>query len=147
MSNNRSVTAARVSTVAMLVCLIVLGVLAPGLAKWYVAFRAMPQKLETVLLICWYTCTVPAAVALLSLLRLLGKIAAGTIFCVPNARRISRVSWCALVCAVICAVGGVFYAPFFLVTAAMLFLFFIVQVVAACFYSAVRMAEENALTV
>ena len=43
--------------------------------------------------------------------------------------------------------GGVRYAPLFLVTAAMLFLFFVLQIVAACFRAAADLAEENRLTI
>ena len=55
--------------------------------------------------------------------------------------------WCALICALVCAGGGVRYAPLFLVTAAMLFLFFVLQIVAACFRVAADLAEENRLTI
>ena len=142
-----AVLAARILTAVFFLVLLVMAVAAPAVTRWYAGLRHMPPGLETVILVCWYLCSIPAALALWRLWCLLGRIGRGQMFCQENAREISRVSWCALACAVICAVGTLYYAPFLLVTAAMLFLFCIVQVVALCFRSAAALAEENSLTI
>ncbi len=147
MKQERSALAAQIFILIFAAVLLVMAGLAPSVARWYVALRPMQPGVYTALLVSWYGCTAPAALALWQLWRLLAAIRAGAPFCSANCARIRRVGWCALICALICAGGGVRYAPLFLVTAAMLFLFFVLQIVAACFRAAADLAEENRLTI
>lgn len=147
MKGTKTVLAAKILTAGFLAVLLVMLGAAPMVSRWYVALRGMPAEIYSTILLCWYLCTVPAALALWRLWRLLSRIGAGDPFDRRNARDLGQVSWCALVCAVICAAGALRYAPFLLVAVAMLFLFVIVQVVAACFRAAAALAEENSLTI
>lgn len=135
------------ATVLCMAALIVLCIFAVPLAKWYVGFRAMKSFLSVVIFIAFYICAVPAMLALVSLLSLLHRIHKGKPFEKRNARLLGRIAWCCLAVAIVCAVGGFFYVPFFLVTAAMLFLFLIVRVVRNCFVTAAELQEENQLTI
>ena len=120
---------------------------APAVCRWYVGLRGVSREIFRTILICWYLCTLPAALALWKLWKLLRRIGAGQPFDPANIRAIADVGWCALACALICAVGMVVYPPFLLVSVAMFFLFAIVRVVAACFRMAAALAEENSLTI
>ena len=147
MKNIKSITAAQILVAGFMAVLLIMLGAAPMVARWYVGLRGMPDGVFTTILICWYLCTVPAAVALWKLWRVLRRIGGGEPFDRRNIRDVCGVSWCALACAAICAVGAFGYAPFILVAAAMLFLFVIVRVTAACFRAAADLAEENSLTI
>lgn len=141
---------ALLSLLATLLCmaaLIVLCFFAVPLAKWYVGFRAMRNFLTVVIVIIFYVCAVPAMLALICLLSLLRRIHKGKTFDARNARLLGFIGWCCVAVAITCTVGGCFYAPFFLVSAAMLFLFLIVRVVRNCFMTAAELQEENSLTI
>lgn len=141
---------ALLSSLATLLCmaaLIALCIFAVPLTKWYVDFRAMRNFLTVVIVIIFYVCAVPAMLALGCLMSLLHRIHKGNSFDAHNARLLAMIAWCCLAVAAACFVGGFFYVPFFLITAAMLFLFLIVRVVRNCFVTAAQLQEENDLTI
>lgn len=147
MKEKKSIYVAKLLVVVFGAVILVMAGAAPMVARWYVSLRGMREGTFVTILACWYLCSVPAALALFCLWRLLNRIGKGEPFARENVRDITHVSWCALACTVICAGSAVFYSPFLLVAVAMLFLFAIVQVVAACFRAAVMLAEENSLTI
>ncbi len=139
-----------VTTVAVLLCLIgvaVLAVFAKPLAEWYMAFRGLPASLATAIAAAYYGCTLPAGAALVCLLILLMNIRRHDMFSAGNSRLMAIVSWCCIVIAVICAVATYWYIPMILVSAIMLFLFLIVRVVRSCFVAATELREDQDLTI
>ncbi len=120
---------------------------APWLCRWYVGLRGMPANVYTALLITFYACAAPALVALLSLLALVRNIGRAAPFSRRNSALLALVSYCCLLVAAISCVGALRYLPLLLVTVAMVFLFLIVRVVRGCFAAALRLQEENSLTI
>ena len=147
MKENKSIYVARAMILIFAAALLIMLGAAPVVVRWYVGLRGMRPQTLVVILVCWYACSVPAAIALWRLWVLLRRIGSGEPFVDRNIRDIRHVSDCAQACAVICGGGAVGYAPFLVVSAAMLFLFAIVQVVAACFRAAMELADENSLTI
>ena len=147
MKRQNTITAGRILIAGFMAVLLIMLGAAPAVARWYVGLRGMPAGGLATILICWYLCCVPAALALWQLWRILGRIGGGKPFDRANVRDISTVGWCALACTVICTGGAFGYAPFVLVAVAMLFLFVIVRVTGACFRAAADLAEENSLTI
>ena len=147
MNSQKSIQAAKILIAGFMAVLLIMLGAAPAVSRWYVALRGMPAGINTTILICWYLCTPPAALALWKLWRILGRIGEGAPFDRGNVRDIAWVSRCALACALICGFGALGYAPFILVAVAMLFLFVVIRVTAACFRAAAELAEENSLTI
>ena len=137
-------------TAAVWLCLGLIAVLcvsAPRLLKLYMAFRALQFDIYTIILIAFYLCCVPAVIALISLLRILGNIRKQQMFCTANSHLLRIVSWCCLAVAALCLWAGFWYFPLFFVTAAMLFLFVTVRVVCSLMDAGIALAEENSLTI
>ena len=120
---------------------------APWLLRRYMLWRALPQDVYRLLLAAFYLCSIPAFTALICLLRLLHSIRMLRMFSRENIRLLGIVSWCCVLVALITFAAGLRYFPLFFFTAAMLFVFLIVRVVAACFVAAEKLREENSLTI
>lgn len=142
-----AVTATLICVLLCCVLLLALLFLAPYLAGWYVELRAMPQSLETVILIAFYICVLPAGTALACIYLLLQNIRREQLFCNRNCKLMSVISWCCIAVALVTSVAGLWYAPFFFIASAMLFIFLIVRVVRLCFVAAAALKEENSLTI
>lgn len=134
-------------SVLFLAALVVLLIFAPRLTDLYVGFRGINDEICTAILIAFYLCAVPAAIALLCLLMLLRNINEEQPFSKRNGALMAAVSWCCIAVAAVTAVAGFWYMPMLLVTAAMLFIFLIVRVVRGCFLAAAALKEENSLTI
>lgn len=145
--NNKSASLCAAAAYVCLLLIAVLCVFAPRLLTIYMDFRALPQNVYTILLIAFYICCVPAVIALLCLLRILGNIRRQQMFCQSNNTLLRIVSWCCLVVAAVCFLVGFWYFPLFFVTAAMLFIFLIVRVVISLMTAGVTLEEENSLTI
>lgn len=135
------------ATALCLAALVALLFFAPQLTHWYVSLRGMQQRFYTVILTAFYVCAAPAAVALFCLLGILQNIRREQAFARINSVRMAIVSWCCMAVAVVTCVAGFTYMPFFLVAAAMVFIFLIVRVVRGCFVAATALKEENSLTI
>ena len=66
MRQERSALAAQIFILIFAAVLLVMAGLAPSVARWYVALRPMQPEVYTALLVSWYGCTAPAALALCS---------------------------------------------------------------------------------
>lgn len=143
----KSVTALTAIVILCIVLAVALAVCAPWIVHWYAQFRAIDPPGERAILISYLVSTVPALVALAAMLRLLLRIRHTRPFDPTNPALLSVISWCCLAVAAICAVGGVWYLPLYMVTISMLFLFLAVRVVCSCFKAAAVLQEDNDLTV
>ena len=145
--NWKSVTLLKAAVIFCMFLVVALAAGAPWVVRWYADLRDIAPTEQTVIIICYYVCAVPALVALYSMLRLLIQIQRRHPFDKENPKYVSLISWCCLAVAAVCAVGGVWYPPLFFVCASMLFLFLAVRVVCSCFVAAARLQEDNDLTV
>ena len=69
MKQERSALAAQIFILIFAAVLLGMAGLAPSVARWYVALRPMQPGVYTALLVSWYGCTAPAALALWDLWR------------------------------------------------------------------------------
>ncbi|MBP3412541.1 MAG: DUF2975 domain-containing protein [Oscillospiraceae bacterium] len=122
-------------------------IFAPRLVELYSLFRGLPVVVGKCILAAFYFCSVPAAVALFCLWRLLWNIRCGLIFVPKNARLLSVISWCCLEVSLLTLAACYHYLPFGLVSVAMLFVFLIVRVVGSCMVVGTALKEENSLTI
>ena len=122
-------------------------IFAPRVLSAYMEFRALPWEIYQVILIDFYLCCIPAAVALLCLLRILGNIRRQQMFDRVNEKLLRVVSWCSLAVAILTLAGGFWYFPLFFITAAMLFIFLIVRVVCTLLAAGAALEEESSLTI
>lgn len=143
----RSVTVSMIFVVLFAVALGVLMIFAPRLAEWYGMFRMFKPVVVRCIVAAFYTCAVPAAVALYCLWRLLRNIRKGDMFVVENCRLLEVISWCCMEVSLLCLAACYHYLPFGLVSVAMLFVFLIVRVVCSCMISGTELKDENSLTI
>lgn len=142
--------AVNITAAAVILCLILLfaiAVSAPYLASLYAELRSLTNSARLALIWAFYLCALPAAVSLISLLKILFNIRRDQPFLNENSVYMSVVSWCCLAAAVFCGAAGIWYFPLFFITAAMIFLFLIIRIVRGCFISAIYLKEENSLTI
>ncbi len=142
-----SVLLCTVFSAALLLALAGLQLFAPRITAAYADFRALNDTVSTVILVTFYLCSLPAAAALLSLLALLRGIRSENAFSKRSSALMSVVSWCCIAVAAATLWAGFSYPPFFLVTAAMLFLFLIVRIIRGCFVTATALKEDSSLTI
>ena len=135
---------------AVIVCtvaLIGLSVAAPSIADWFARFRGIGNDVKNAILVSYYICTVPAFISLVCLFRILDNIRREEPFLAENAFLMALVSYCCMAVVAVTVACGYFYMPMWFVSAAMLFVFLIVRVVRHCFIAAIRLKEENSLTI
>ena len=141
------VFACAISVGICILLLLGLTVFAPALTEWYGEFRSLKEESTLAILIAFYACLIPTGAALVSLMLLLKNIYSQKLFDHGNTRLMNLVALCCLLVALATGIGGVWYLPLVLVTAAMLFLFLVVRVVSGCFSAAIALREENDLTI
>lgn len=145
--NHRSLILSRAITIFLLAlvgaCLIFL----PSIMEHYFLYRQMPMKLLPPLLIFCYICAVVAVGALLFLLWLLCRIAAGNVFDRRNVALLGWLSTCCLLISIITAVAVAWYFPCIIIAFAAGFLFLILRVVRHVFAAAVELKAENDMTI
>lgn len=145
--NLRSVTALKAAVVVCMVLAVAAAAGAPWIVGWYAGLRGISMAGQRAILISYYICTVPALSALWAMHRLLRQIGSRHPFDRKNTSYLKLISWCCLAVAIVCAVGGIWYPPLYMVCAAMIFLFLTVRVVCSCFTAAALLQEDNDLTV
>ncbi|MDD4699388.1 MAG: DUF2975 domain-containing protein [Oscillospiraceae bacterium] len=145
--NNRSIILSLFLCYLFLVILAILTVAAPFIVTWYVTYFGRPEALILVALVAFYSCFIPAVVALILLVKLLKNIQLDKIFIKDNSRFISHISVCCFIVAVICFASGFFYMPFFMVFIAAWFMGIILRVIKNVFVAANEIKDENELTI
>ncbi|KAF0194069.1 MAG: hypothetical protein FD169_2061 [Bacillota bacterium] len=129
-NNHRSVLLSQLSVIIFAVLLVVTVVTAPWLVRWLVGFsRAYLRGTEAYFLATMYAGSIPAAVLLYSLFRLLQRISAGQLFLAVNVEYLRLIAWSSFVGAVVCLVSVFYYFPWILVAVSAAFMGLIVRVV------------------
>ena len=139
-----------VTSAAVVLCALILlaaSVAAPALADIFAEYRMLSQRVETVILVAYYICTVPAFASIWCLWKLLMNIRLEEPFKGENMTFMGIVSYCCVMVAAITLWAGFYYMPMWFVSAVMLFTFLIVRVVRGCFICAMHIKEENNLTI
>ena len=143
----RSVTISMIFVFLFAVALGIMMIFAPTLGRWYGEFRVFKPVVIRCIIAAFYTCSVPAGVALYCLWRLLRNIRRGEMFVKENCQLLEVISWCCVEVSAVCFAACYHYVPFGLVSVAMLFVFLIVRVVCSCLIHGTALKEENSLTI
>jgi len=108
---------------------------------------AVIESLKRVFILCFYPCDAFAGVILFGLLRLLYNIRNDKVFVLQNVNCLELVSWCCFAITLITLVGGIYYMPFWFVSAAAGFVGMLLRVLKNVLHAAVKISQENALTI
>ena len=148
--SKKSITLSLILCYTAAACVLAAMVFGPWIVeKYYTIGRHMTPKPEdyAMILSVAYPMAVPVLTAIFSLVGMLYRIRRESPFSVKNVRTLRFISWCCFLVALITFVGGFFKIPFWLYTAASLFLGVILRVIKNVMQQAVELREENDLTV
>ena len=129
------------------VVLVVRVFMMPAILSWYRQFRYLTDGESIAIIIAYYCCFLVIETALWNVDRLLANILSGQVFVWSNVKRIRRVQWCCSGVSMICIPAAFAYIPLIFVVLIMAFLALTVSVVASVMEAAVRIREENDLTI
>jgi len=116
-------------TYLFMIALVVLTFTIPYIATWYVETMHRSEELPTFVMVTYYPCVPFCAITLWSLRRFLKNIKEGFVFTDVNRRQVRVVSICSMIVALITFVGGFYYNPFYIVSAAAAFFFLNARIV------------------
>ena len=119
----------------------------PWMLGVYSRWRNLDESAGTAIFVGYYCCAAVVLFAQWHMERLLKNILGDRVFIRENVKRVIAVRWCCLLVALICAPASLFYLPLIFLTIIMGFLGLVVSVVANVLDAAVRIREENDLTV
>ena len=123
-------------------------IFAPWLVRWLLDFsRADLAGTEAFFLTTIYSGSVPAAVLLFCLYRLLCHIELEQVFTTVNVEYLRRISWSCFAGAFICFASIPYYFPWAFVAVAAAFMGLIVRVVKNVIAQAVELKNESELTI
>ncbi|NLA86669.1 MAG: DUF2975 domain-containing protein [Clostridiales bacterium] len=145
-NDNKSIVLSRVSVLVFFLLLIAAAVFAPWLVRQTFIYTDMPGW-EKYFLITVYTGSIPAALLLISLYRLLLRIGRGEVFVRKNVGSLRRISWYCFTGAVISALSVLYYFPWAMVAVAAAFMGLIVRVVKNVFARAVALQDDADFTI
>ncbi|MBS3873140.1 MAG: DUF2975 domain-containing protein [Firmicutes bacterium] len=121
---------------------------APALVRWLLSYsRAYLRGLELHFLVTIYGGSLPAAILLYNLYRLLERIAQAEVFIPENALRLRTLSWCAAVGAGIALAASLYYFPWLMFAIPAAFMSLILRVIQNVFSEAVSLKQEVDYTV
>ena len=121
---------------------------APWLVRRFLDFsRADLVGTEAFFLSTIYSGSVPAAVLLFCLYRLLHHIEIDQVFITTNVEYLRRISWSCFAGAIICSVSILYYFPWIFVAVAAAFMGLIVRVIKNIIAQAVELKNESEFTI
>ena len=147
MHNKRSVIASFVITELFAVLTVAGAFTLPMLTRIYCDLTDRPERVAVSITVGCYTCLPFVLAALVCLHMLLANINREQTFIVRNVTLLRVMSWLCFVIGLVCLVSGFFYMPFFLVAAAAAFIALIIRVIKNVFASAIKLKDENDMTI
>ena len=115
--------------------------------RLYSQWRSLEPSAQTSIFVAYYGCAGVVLFAQWHIEKLLKNILAGEIFIRDNVQRIIRIRWCCILVSLICLPAAFYYLPLIFISIIMGFLGLIVSVVVNVMDAAVKIREENDLTV
>lgn len=137
--------------VCVLLILIILSacILAPFFISDFFGFLNIKENIikHNTFMGCLYPCSVFGIITVLSLMKMLKRIYNGNPFCKANVRSLKLISVCCFLVAIVMLIGSFFCRTFIFIAAAAGFFGLILRVVKNVIHAAVKLREENDLTV
>lgn len=147
-NGKKSISLSKFSVAVFAVLLVGTVISAPWLVRWLLDFsRADLAGKEIFFLSTIYSGSIPAAVLLFCLYRLLSHIELDNVFITVNVEHLRRISWSSFAGAIICFVSTAYYLPWIFVAIAAAFMGLIVRVVKNVVAQAVELKNESELTI
>ncbi|HYF83896.1 MAG TPA: DUF2975 domain-containing protein [Clostridia bacterium] len=147
-NGKKSISLSKFCVLIFTVMLIGTALSAPWLVRRFLDFsRADLVGTEAFFLSTIYSGSVPAAVLLFCLYRLLHHIEIEQVFITENVEYLRRISWSCFAGAIICFVSIPYYFPWIFVAVAAAFMGLIVRVVKNVIAQAVELKNETEFTV
>lgn len=147
-NGKKSISLSKLCVLAFSAMLIGVAASAPWLVRWFLDFsRADLVGKEPLFLMTIYIGSVPAAVLLFCLYRLLHGIELDQVFIAANVEHLRRISWSCFAGAVICVASVPYYFPWAFVAVAAAFMGLIVRVIKNIIEQAVELKNESELTI
>jgi hypothetical protein len=140
-NDSKSILLSRVSVVLFMVLLVAADIAAPWLIPMTFSYVVKPGWAGWFFATI-YAGTVPAAILLIGLYRLLRRIERGEVFVQKNVDGLRIISWCCLAGALISAASALYYVPWVMVAIAAAFVALIVRVVKNVFARAVSLQDD-----
>jgi hypothetical protein len=123
-------------------------VFTPSLVRWLIVFsRAELQGMEIYFFSTIYIGSMPAALLLYSLFRLLKHISSRQMFLPENVGHLRRISWCCYAGVAVCFISAVYYFPWLVIAVPAGFMGLIVRVVKNVVALGVELQNEADYTV
>lgn len=147
-NDKKSISLSKICVLIFAVILIGTALSASWLVRWLLDFsRADLAGKETFFLSTIYSGSIPAAVLLFCLYRLLRYIELGQVFITANVECLRRISWSCFAGAIICFASIPYYFPWIFVAVAAAFMGLIVRVIKNIIAQAVELKNESELTI
>lgn len=147
-NKENSLALSKVCTILFAVGLIAVVCTAPMLIKWVIGTSATLQlSVYPYLLGTIYIGSLPAALLLWLLFKLLRNLGNDIIFEQQNVRLLRCISWCCVCGATICFISTFYYVAWAIVGIAAAFVALIVRIIKNIFAYAIAIKEENDLTI
>ena len=153
-NSKKSATLSIIVCFVLAVILVLLVILGPYIFEYYMmGYRGFAKgstslwSLKRTFSMCFYPSSIFAGGALYSLIKLLFNIRANNTFIPQNVKYLRVVSWCLIAVSILTFIGGLFYIPFFFVSAAAGFVGMLLRVVKNVMQSAVELKAEQELTI
>jgi len=147
-NGKKSISLSKLCVLAFSAMLMAVALSAPWLVRWFLDFsRADLIGKEPLFLMTIYIGSVPAAVLLFCLYRLLHGIERDQVFITVNVEYLRRISWSCFAGAIICVTSTPYYFPWVFVAVAAAFMGLIVRVIKNIIEQAVELKNESELTI
>ena len=140
-NDSKSILLSRVSVIIFMVLLVAADVAAPWFVPLTFSYVIKPGW-EVWFFVTLYVGSVPGALLLVGLYRLLRRIERGEVFVQKNVNSLRRISWYCFAGAVVSVISVVYYVPWIMVTVAAAFMALIVRVVKNVFARAVALQDD-----
>lgn len=147
-NGKKSISLSKICVLVFAAMLICTALSAPWLVRWFLGFsRADLVGKEIFFLLTIYSGSIPAALLLFYLYRLLRYIELEQVFIAANVEYLRRISWCCFAGAIICFISTLYYFPWIFVAVAAAFMGLIVRVVKNVIEQAVELKKESEFTI
>lgn len=147
-NDKKSITLSKFCVLAFSAMLIGIALSAPWIVNRFLDFsRADLVGKEYFFLSTIYSGSIPAAVLLYCLYRLLHSIEHEEVFISANVEYLRRISWCCFAGAIICFASTLYYFPWIFVAVAAAFMGLIVRVIKNIIAQAVELKNESEYTI
>lgn len=147
-NDKKSISLSKICVLAFSAMLVGIVITAPWIVNRFLDFsRAYLVGRKAFFLFTIYSGSIPAAVLLFCLYRLLHHIEQEQVFITANVEYLRRISWCCFAGAIICFASTPYYFPWIFVAVAAAFMGLIVRVIKNIIAEAVELKNESEYTI